>query len=201
MRRVALTGGIATGKSTALRRFRHHGIPVIDADRLAREVVRAGQPAAAAIRRRFGDAVFDADGTLDRKALAARVFADARERQALEAIIHPAVYEAIDRWFAELPGDVPAAIADIPLLYETGRQGDFDLVIVTTCTPSLQIARLMERDGLTEGEARRRLEAQWPSEEKARRADRVIRTDGSIGETEEQVDRIARELLGGGDAA
>jgi len=197
MRRVALTGGIATGKSTALRRFRHHGIPTIDADLVAREVVQPGRPAAAGIRERFGDAVFAGDGTLDRQALAARVFADPAERQALEAIVHPAVYADIDRWFAGLGERVPAAVADIPLLYETGHDGDFDLVIVTACAPELQLARIMRRDGLSEADARQRLAAQWPIEEKARRAGRVIRTDGTVAETEAQVDRIASELVVG----
>jgi len=195
MRRVALTGGIATGKSTALRRFRRHGLPTIDADLIARDVVRPGRPAAEAIRGRFGDGVFAADGTLDRKVLADRVFADAAERGALEAIVHPAVYDEIARWFAGLGGAVPAGIADVPLLYETGREGDFDLVIVTACVPELQVARLVERDGLTDGDARQRLAAQWPIEEKVRRADRVIRTDGPVAETEAQVDRIAAELV------
>lgn len=197
MRRVALTGGIATGKSTVLRRFRHHGLPTIDADLVAREVVQAGRPAAAAIRERFGDTVFAADGTLDRQALAARVFADPAERQALEAIVHPAVYAGIDRWFAGLGEAVPAGVADIPLLYETGHERDFDLVIVTACEAEAQVARIMRRDGLTEADARRRLAAQWPIEEKVRRAGRVIRTDGTVAETEAQVDRIAGELLAG----
>jgi dephospho-CoA kinase len=195
MRRVALTGGIATGKSTALRRFRHHGIPTIDADAIARAVVQPGRPAAAAIRRRFGDGVFAADGSLDRKALAEVIFGDPAERRALEDIVHPAVYDEIAGWFASLGGDVPAAIADIPLLYETGRAGEFDLVIVTACAPETQLARLVERDGLAEAEARQRLAAQWPIEEKVRRADRVIRTDGTIAEAEAQIDRLARELL------
>jgi dephospho-CoA kinase len=198
MRRVALTGGIATGKSTVLRRLKRRGIPTIDADRLAREVVRPGEAALDAIRVRFGRGVLADDGTLDRRALADIVFADPEARAALEAIVHPAVYAAIDRWFAQLAATAPAGVADIPLLYESGHAGDFDLVVVAACEPELQMARLMTRDKLTADDARRRIAAQWPIAEKVRRADRVIRTDGTIAETEAQVDRLAAELAGGG---
>jgi len=197
MRRVALTGGIATGKSTVLRRFGDHGIPTIDADVLAREAVAPGRPALDGIRRRFGDAVLAPDGTLDRKALGAVVFADAAARRALEAIVHPVVYAEIARWFAGLNAAAPVGIADIPLLYETGREGEFDMVIVAACPPDLQVARLIDRDGLSPEEARRRIAAQWPIEEKVRRADRVIRTGGTLAESQAQVDGLARELLAG----
>jgi dephospho-CoA kinase len=197
MRRVALTGGIATGKSTVLQRFQRHGIPTIDADRLAREVVKPGEPPYRAIRNRFGDAVFAPDGALDRQALGEIVFADPDARAALEAIVHPAVYDAIDRWFRSLGDGVGAAVADIPLLYETGRAGDFDLVIVAACDPALQIRRVMARDGLSKEEAARRLAAQWPIEEKVRRADHVIRTDGPLEETRRAVDELVKQLRAG----
>jgi dephospho-CoA kinase len=198
MLRIALTGGIATGKSTILRRLQQHGIPTIDADVLAREVVRPGTPGAAAIRERFGNVLFTADGELDRKAMGALVFREPDARLALEAIVHPEVYRRITRWFDELPQPTTVAVADIPLLYETGHERDFDSVVVAACEVAEQIARIMRRDGLTEAEARQRLTAQWPIDEKIRRADRVIRTDGTVAETAAQVDRLAAELQAGG---
>ena len=194
MRRVALTGGIATGKSTILRRLQQRGIPTVDADVLAREVVRPGTPGAAAIRERFGDVLFNADGELDRKALGALVFREPDARLALEEIIHPEVYARISRWFDGLPTPTTVAVADIPLLFETHREGDFQTVVVAACAPAEQVARLMRRDGLNEAEARQRLDAQWPIAEKVNRADYVIWTDGPPAETAEQVDALAAKL-------
>jgi dephospho-CoA kinase len=198
--KVGLTGGIATGKSHVLRRLAAHGVPTIDADVLAREVVQSGSAALGAIVRRFGREVLDPDGSLNRRALGDRVFADEAARRDLEAIIHPAVYDAIGAWLAQLAaaaGGARVAVADIPLLYETGHEADFDRVIVTRCTPDQQVARLRARDGLTEEEARRRLAAQWPIEEKAARADYVIDTNGSVEATDKEVDRVCEELSRG----
>jgi dephospho-CoA kinase len=194
MRRVALTGGIATGKSSILRRLQQQGIPTIDADVLAREAVRPGTPAAVAIRARFGDLLFTTEGELDRKALGALVFREPDARLALESILHPEVYARITRWFGELPPSTPVAVADIPLLFETHREGDFDAVIVAACDPAEQVARIVRRDGLTEAEARQRLDAQWPIGEKVNRADYVIWTDGPPTATAEQVDALADRL-------
>jgi dephospho-CoA kinase len=194
MLRVALTGGIATGKSTILRRLQQRGIPTIDADVLAREAVRPGTPAAAAIRARFGDVLFTTEGDLDRKALGALVFREPEARVALEGIIHPDVYDRITRWFDELPPATAVAVADIPLLYETHREGDFDAVVVAACDPAEQVSRIVRRDGLTAEEARQRLDAQWPIGEKVTRADYVIWTDGPPDATAEQVDAMAARL-------
>ena len=194
MKRVALTGGIATGKSWVLRRFASLGVPTIDADVLAREVVAPGSEAAGRILARFGRAVVDESGELDRRALADIVFADPSARADLEAIVHPAVYEAIRAWFDALPAGTPLALADIPLLYETGHAAAFDAVIVTACLPDEQIRRIMARDGVDERGARRRLAAQWPIDEKMRRADYVIRTDGTHAETDAQVDAVLARL-------
>lgn len=190
MRRVALTGGIATGKSWVLRRFEHHGVPTIDADVLAREALDAGTPGAARVAARFGAGVVAPDGCVDRKALGALIFADPAARADLEAIVHPAVYDAIGRWFAALEPPTAAAIADIPLVYETGHERDFDLVVVAACTPEEQVRRLLARDGLAEADARRRLAAQWPIAEKRARADVVIDTSGTHQETDAQVDAL-----------
>lgn len=187
MLRAALTGGIATGKSFCLSRFAALGVPVIDADALSREAVAPGSAALGLISTRFGPAVIGADGTLDRPALAAIVFADRAARADLESILHPEVYRRISVWLANQPAGTRLAIADIPLLFETGHEHDFDCVIVCACEPYEQLRRLIERDGLPEEAARARLAAQWPIGEKVARADYVIRTDESFASTEAQV--------------
>src|SRR4051812_45990767 len=147
VRRVALTGGIATGKSHVRARFESLGVPTIDADLLAREAIAPGSAGLQAVVARFGAAVVDATGAIDRKKLGAIVFADAGARRALEAIVHPFVRAATDRWFASLdPGQHPFAVADIPLLYEGKREGDFDVVIVTACDRETQLQRVMTHD-------------------------------------------------------
>lgn len=194
MLRVALTGGIATGKSHVLDRCRRRGVPCLDADELAHGVMAPGTHATAAIVGRFGD-VLDASGAVDRPTMAPIVFGDAGARRDLEAIVHPAVYRAITaglRGF-ELIGGSPFAIVAIPLLYETGRAGEFEKVIATVCPEDVQISRLLAR-GLSAEAARQRLSAQLPAEEKARRADYVIRTDGTHAESDAQVDALLAEL-------
>ena len=198
MLRVALTGGIATGKTYCLGRFSTLGLPVVDADQLARSAVEAGSPALFAIARRFGPGVVSKSGALDRPALAAIVFADERARRDLEGIVHPEVYRRITAWARELEatGRHPVAIADIPLLFETGHEHEFDRVVVVACAPETQLTRLRARDGMSEAEARRRLAAQWPIARKVERASYVIRTDGTFEDTDAQVDRIHNALLG-----
>ena len=195
MKKVALTGGIATGKSYVLDRFRQLGVPCLDADTLAHGVLAAGTEATRAIADRFGPEVLDADGAVDRKRLGPIVFADPAARKDLEALVHPAVYRAIQAGLRafELIGGSPLAVVDIPLLYETGRAADFDTVVATVCTPAVQLSRMRQR-GLSEEEARQRLAAQLPAAEKAARADYVISTDGSFEETDRDVDRILRQL-------
>jgi len=188
MLRIALTGGIATGKSYVLEQLRRRGIPCLDADALAHGVEAAGTEATTAIAARFGSDVLAADGSVDRAKLGPIVFADPAARKDLEAIVHPAVYRAIAaglRGF-ELIGGYPFAIVDVPLLYETGAEKNFDRVVVTACSPELQLARLRER-GMSETSARQRLAAQWPTDDKIGRADFVIRTDGPYEETDRQV--------------
>jgi dephospho-CoA kinase len=192
--RVALTGGIASGKSHVLRALSQRAIPTVDADRLAHDALGPAGPAAAAVQARFGQGVVSPDGRIDRRALAAIVFSDRDARLALEAIVHPAVYDAIDRWFSSLPDDTPFAVADIPLLYETGHEPEFDRVIVAACPPEEQLRRVMARDGLSREEASARLAAQWPIDEKVRRADHVIWTTGSTEVTERQIDKVVEEL-------
>ncbi|HEY0875345.1 MAG TPA: dephospho-CoA kinase [Vicinamibacterales bacterium] len=196
MLRIGLTGGIATGKSYCLKKFAALGVPVIDADILAREAVTPGSPALQLIQARFGPSVIAPDGSLDRPVLASIVFSDRTARADLESIIHPEVYRRINEWFANQPTGVRFAIADIPLLFETGHEHDFDAVIVVACEPFEQLRRLIERDGLPEEAARARLAAQWPIGEKVARADFVIRTDGTFDETESQVREVFDALSG-----
>jgi dephospho-CoA kinase len=135
------------------------------------------------------------DGSLDRPALAAIVFADRAARADLEAIVHPDVYRRIREWFARLPASTPLAIADIPLLFETGHEHDFDAVIVAACSVDQQLRRLVDRDGMSEADARARLDAQWPIQEKVKRADYVIHTDGTFAETDVEIARVHRALV------
>jgi dephospho-CoA kinase len=192
--RVALTGGIATGKSYCAAAFARLGVPVIDADALAREAVAPGSPGLRAVAARFGSHIVAADGTLDRPALARVVFADPRARTELEAIIHPEVYRRIGDWFANLPRGTRIALADIPLLFETGHQHDFDAVVVSACDPAEQVRRVVARDGLSEADARARIAAQLPIDVKTARADYVIWTDRGFAETDRQV-RVVHDAL------
>ena len=193
LRRVALTGGIATGKSYCLTRFAELGAPTIDADVLARQAVAPGTPGFAAVRERFGQAILRRDGSLDRDALGRLVFSDVQARRDLEEIIHPQVYEGVRGWFERLeasPNPVPIAIADIPLVFETGHEADFDSIIVVRCLPEQQLERLMARTGLSEADAQQRIDTQLPIGVKASRADYVIDTSGSFAETNLQVVQI-----------
>ena len=195
MQRVALTGGIATGKSHVLAVFTALGVPTIDADVLARETVAPGTAGFEAVKARFGPSILDSTGALDRRKLGDVVFADAQARRDLEAIIHPAVVAAIDKWFTGLEGAAAGfAIADIPLLFETGREHQYDTIIVTACELQTQIRRIMARDKIGEPEARQRIAAQLPVDEKVRRADYVIRTDGMVAETNAQVHAVYARL-------
>ena len=195
MLRVALTGGIATGKSHVLEVFRRRGVPCLDADELAHGVMAPGTEATTAIADRFGD-VLTGDGAVDRAKLGPLVFGDASARRDLEAIVHPAVYRAIAaglRGF-ELIGGSPLVVVDIPLLYETGHASDFAKIIATVCPLEMQRARLLAR-GLSAKAAEQRLAAQLSGAEKAKRADYVIRTDATLEETDAQVERVLEALL------
>jgi dephospho-CoA kinase len=197
MRRIALTGGIATGKSYIARRLVSAGVPLVDADVVAREVVAPGTSGLAAIVARFGPDVLRPDRTLDRARLGDLVFRDANARQDLEAIVHPAVRDRIRAFFLALPEATPFAVADIPLLFETGRERDFDIVILAACAPETQVARVMARDKLSRADAERRLAAQLPIADKVRRADFVIHTDGTHAETDAAVDGLIARLNAG----
>ena len=193
-RKVALTGGIATGKSYVAGRLREAGVPIVDADLLAREVVLPGTPALAAIRKRFGPDAVRRDGTMDRIRVAQIIFKDKRARLDLEAIIHPAVIKAINDFFNTLPKRTPFAVADIPLVFETGRDKDFDAIIVVACPREMQLQRLMERNKLSKEDAEKRLAAQLPIDQKVKKATYVIKNDGTFEETNAQVDELIQKL-------
>ncbi|GAB4259486.1 MAG: dephospho-CoA kinase [Deferrisomatales bacterium] len=195
-RLLGLTGGIATGKSTAARCFAREGARIVDADRVAREVVAPGSPALQEIRRTFGPEVIRPDGTLDRPALARRVFGDRRARARLNAIVHPRVAQEVDRQieaaFREDPDGL--VVYDVPLLFEGGLEGRCDLVVVVYVPRDEQKRRLMARDGLSPEEADARLASQMDIEEKARRADVVLDNRGSVEDLHRQIRELLRRL-------
>lgn len=198
MRLVGLTGGIASGKSTFAEALRALGAPVIDADRLAREAVRAGSPALAAIVQEFGPGVVGPDEELDRKGMAARVFSDPSARARLEAIVHPAVRTAVAAETARLAAEGhDLAFYDVPLLYERGLDREVDCVVVVHAPPGVQVSRLRARDGLGHAEAEARLEAQLHIDEKARRADVVVSNEGDIASLRARAGPLLRALRSG----
>jgi dephospho-CoA kinase len=196
-RKIALTGGIATGKSYVATRLREAGVPIVDADMLARDVVAPGSPALAAIRKRFGPDAVRRDGTMDRIRVGQIVFKDKRARLDLEAIIHPAVIKAIQDFFNALPKRTPFAVADIPLVFETGREKEFDAIVVVSCPREMQLQRLMERNKLSKEDAEKRLAAQLPIDQKVKKATYVIKNDGTFEETNRQVDELIATLKEG----
>jgi dephospho-CoA kinase len=198
MLKVGLTGGIATGKSTVTAILRARGAPVVDADALARAAVEPGTPALAEIARTFGADVLRPDGALDRKALAARVFADPEARRRLEAITHPAVRRAMREETARLAAQGHAlAFYDTPLLYEVGLEAQLDAVVVVWAPRDLQRERLIRRDGLAGAAADARLAAQLPVDEKAARADFVVENAGAPEALAGKADRLLADLRAG----
>tara|TARA_Y100000588_G_C13778910_1_gene721491 strand:- start:57 stop:668 length:612 start_codon:yes stop_codon:yes gene_type:complete len=193
MKRVALTGGIATGKTYIRNLFTSWGIPTVDADSLARDIVKPGSSAWRLVQKRFGSEMFNDDGTIARKRLAKLVFDDSAARRALEDIIHPHVRASIDSWFDSLKESENRkfGIADIPLLFETERAREFDFIILTACSQETQISRLMKRDGLQQNEALKRLSAQLPTSQKIPFADFVIQTERTF----EQIDKHALKIF------
>ena len=190
---VGLTGGIGSGKSTVARMLAARGAVVLDADVLAREVVEPGTPGFHAVLERFGDAVRSSDGSLDRSRLAAIVFADDEARRDLEAIVHPQVRVRIAEAAAAHADSDAVVVVDSPLLIETGAHESFPVVIVVTAPDDARIARLTAR-GMGEADARARMAAQMPLEEKATHADVLLDNGGSEAELESQVDRLWADL-------
>jgi dephospho-CoA kinase len=191
--RIAVTGGIGSGKSAVAARLAAHGAVVVDADRIAREVVEPGTPGLAAIVAEFGDGILTPEGSLDRPAMAAIVFADPERRAALEAIVHPLVGGRSAELLAEAPPDA-LVVYDVPLLAESaggslGRTSEFDAVVVVEAPLEARVARLVAR-GLTEDDARARIAVQATDEARRAIADHVLRNDADLAHLDAEVDRL-----------
>ncbi|MGN6219339.1 MAG: dephospho-CoA kinase [Microbacterium sp.] len=193
---VALTGGIASGKSTIAARLAEHGAVVVDADRIVRDVQSPGSPVLAAIADAFGDRMLRPDGTLDRAALGAEVFGDDAAIARLNAIVHPAVRAESARRFAEAFADDPDAVVvyDVPLLVEARVDDPWELIVVAHAPAEVRERRLVELRGLTPDEAAARLASQVPDEARLRIADVVIETAGTVDDTLRQVDELWADL-------
>lgn len=191
--RIGLTGGIASGKTTVANLFAALGVPVVDTDLLAREVVAPGSPLLAQIAARVGAEVLTPDGSLDRRELRSRVFADPALRVWLEQLTHPAIRALTDERCEA--ARAPYVIVAIPLLVETGAAERFDRVLVVDCDPDLQLARLMARDGARRDEALAMLAAQAPREKRLAVADDVVHNDGDIARLRDQVGKLHRQYL------
>jgi dephospho-CoA kinase len=190
---IGLTGGIGSGKSTVSGLLAARGAVIVDADRIAREVVEPGTPGLAAVVAAFGDGVVGPDGGLDRPALAAVVFADPAARARLDGIVHPLVRARAAELAAAAPADA-VVVHDIPLLVETGQAGRYELVLVVRADPEVRVARLVQR-GLTEPDARARIAAQATDEQRAAVADVVLDNSGTREELAAQVDRFWAEKV------
>ena len=189
MRLIGVTGGIATGKSTVDRMLADHGAIVIDADELAREAVRPGEPTLDEVATRFGRDVIRPDGTLDRGRVGEIVFADAEARRDLERITHPRIMELMqERIAAALASPVPLVAVDVPLLFENAREAMFEGVLLVYAPRDVQLRRLRERNGLDEDAALQRLAAQLPIDEKRDRATWIIDNSHGIDATARAVD-------------
>ena len=188
---IGLTGGIASGKSLVSTRLAELGATIVDADVLAREVVEPGTPGLAAIAEHFGPDVLLADGSLNRPALGAIIFADPEQREKLNSITHPAVWRRARELFDETATDA-VVVYDVPLLVEgaKGRQLDFDLIVVVNASTATRLQRLMELRGMTREEAGHRLNSQASDTERLAVADVVIDNNGGIDETLQQVDAL-----------
>jgi dephospho-CoA kinase len=196
---IALTGGSASGKSTVAARLAEHGAVVVDADRLAREVVEPGEPALAAIVDRFGASVIQDDGNLDRAALGSIVFADERARRDLNAITHPAVWRRALQLFADAEHRDPNAVVvyDVPLLVEAAddRPMRFDLIVVVHAPKDVRVRRLVEIRGIAPQDAVARVNAQASDDERLSVADVVIDATGSMQHTIDQADALWERLV------
>ena len=195
MKRLGITGGIASGKSAVAGMLRELGFRVLDADRLGHEVIEPGRPAYEEVVRAFGPDVVDASGKINRGKLGSVVFADGAKLERLNAIVHPRVEEEMLKQFAEWErgGEKDAAFVEAALLVEAGYQKKLDGLVVAWCTPEQQLERLKGR-GMNVDEARKRIGAQMPVEEKLKFATEKIDCSGTMEETREQVEKLAAKL-------
>jgi len=196
MLKVGLTGSIAVGKSFVLGVLKELGCHVLDADEVAREVVKPGTAGLRAVVEAFGDEILRADGTLDRSKLGSIVFTDENKRRQINSILHPFIITAQDEELRRLEREDPQGIAvvDAALMIESGAYKRFDKLIVVHCDPEIQLQRLMKRDKLSREDAERRINSQMPQEEKKRYADFLIDTSGPFESTRQQVELAFHEL-------
>lgn len=196
MLRVGLTGSIAVGKSFVAGWLAELGCAVLDADQTARRVVEPGEEGLESVVAAFGDGVLAPGGQLDRAKLGAVVFADEAKRHLLNSILHPLIIAAQDDWMRQCERDDPRGIAvvDAALMIETGGYKRFDKIVVVHCHPDIQLARLMKRQSLSPEEARARIAAQLPQEEKMRHANYLIDTSSDFDETRRRVEGVYRKL-------
>ncbi|MCX2186761.1 dephospho-CoA kinase [Limosilactobacillus pontis] len=194
---IGLTGGIASGKSTVSALLRQAGIPVIDADQVARQVQRPGSVALDKLAAAFGPAIIAPDGSLNRQQLGQRVFDDPAARQELDrivqALIKDTIWQAVDNLRRQ---GVANVVLDVPLLFEAGYDTDCDLVVVVRVSPATELRRLMARNGYSRAAAQARIAAQLPLSVKVAKADVVIDNDGSLEETRRQVAQLVEDLRG-----
>ena len=191
--RVALTGGIASGKTTVANLFAELGVPLIDTDAIARQVVEPGQPALAAVVAAFGTGMLDADGRLDRRRMRERIFSDPAAKRRLEAILHPAIRVEMERQSRVAGG--PYQVLVIPLLAEGGRRDHVDRVLLVDVPEELQIQRLMMRDGVTHEQAQASLHAQGTRAERLAIADDVLRNTGRVDHLHDEVAKLHSKYL------
>jgi len=197
MLHVGLTGNIATGKSYASMKFAELGAHIIDADRIAHELLLGRTETKEKVIEAFGDRILSSDGLIDRKALGTIVFRDQEKRLLLNSLVHPAVGEEILRRIIELEkmSSGGIVIVEAALIVETGSDDNYHRLIVVYCDPALQVSRLMERDNLAYEEAKARINSQMPIEEKLKFADYTIDTSGTLRQTHKQVESVYRDLL------
>jgi dephospho-CoA kinase len=191
--RIGLTGGIASGKSTVEQRFAELGVPVINADDSSRAVVAQGQPGLAAVVERFGAGILTPQGELDRRDLRSLIFSDTVRRKELEAILHPLIRADMEQRASHATG--PYVVLSIPLLVEGNSRGRCDRILVVDADESLQLARLMSRDAVSETEARATLAAQASRAARLGAADDVLVNSGTVAELRQAVDRLHRRYL------
>jgi dephospho-CoA kinase len=192
---IGLTGGIGSGKSTVAARLAEHGVPVVDADQVAREIVEPGEPALEDLVAHFGERILDADGRLDRAGLAAIAFADDEQRQALNAITHPRIAERLLARLQQLDeSGEPLVVLDHPLLIEGDPTGRVDTIVVVLAPEEVRVQRLVEQRGLDEGDVRARMRAQVDDDARRAAADHVIDNDGDLEVLRERTDALLARL-------
>ncbi len=187
---IGLTGGIGSGKSTVAGYFSELGVPVIDTDTIARDLVEPGQPGLRQIITCFGKQILNADGTLNRTQLRAEIFSDPAERCKLEQILHPLIHTKMQRQIRQL--DTPYCIVEIPLLLESGWSGEVNRILVVDAPPALQVARATQRSGIDREEVERIIATQMERSKRLAAADDVILNEGSLTDLKQQVARLHR---------